>query len=250
MIKRLIVVCEVLLVAIIGLVIYQHIQPSIPKGRVLAVKMVSTPVVQTQTPTPTIENTCNDLLVLVNKDDAIPASYVPPDLVNLGSYGIAVTSSDDEGRLIMVPDLKNMINTANADGINLSVLSPYRSFQTQETLHTEYVAEDGESEADQFSALPGHSQHQLGTAIDFTTDEISNQLSQGFGGTKAGQWMLANAYKYGFVLSYPQGEENVTGYEYEPWHYRYIGVANALDMENKGMILELYLEKYGVIPNC
>jgi D-alanyl-D-alanine carboxypeptidase len=92
------------------------------------------------------------------------------------------------------------------------------------------------------SARAGHSQHQLGTAIDFSSAEINDGLSGIFANTQASKWLNENAWKYGFVISYPEGGEYATGYSYESWHYRYIGRSNAQEMINSGMILEKYLQ--------
>lgn len=94
---------------------------------------------------------------------------------------------------------------------------------------------------DKVSARAGHSQHQLGTAVDFSSSEIADGLGGTFSSTKASKWLANNAWKYGFAISYPQGYESTTGYSYESWHYRYIGKTYAQEMVNSGMILEVYL---------
>jgi len=220
-----------------------------PTITIIATKSVSTPTVSEVTPT-TMQNTCNDLLVLVDKTHALPESYVPPDLVYLNKYNIPVTSNSLEARELIVGNLQKLFTAADAAHINLTVVSPYRSYQSQSEVYNSYVSQYGVASANQFSAIPGHSQHQLGTAIDFSTSSLGGQLEQSFAGTKAGTWLLANAYLYGFYLSYPEGSENVTGYEYEPWHFRYIGVSSAAALKSSGLIMQTYLEKYGVMPNC
>lgn len=136
-----------------------------------------------------------------------------------------------------------MINSAKKDGIDLSIVSGYRSYQTQVSTYNYWLSKNNNNVeyVDTFSARPGHSQHQLGTAIDFSSSEIGDVLGDSFDNTNASKWLIENAYKYGFVISYPKGHENVTGYKYESWHYRYIGKENALEMKNSGMILENYL---------
>jgi D-alanyl-D-alanine carboxypeptidase len=99
---------------------------------------------------------------------------------------------------------------------------------------------------DTFSARAGHSQHQLGTVIDFSTNEIGDKLGDEFSNTRASKWLSQNAHKYGFIISYPKGCENITGYKHESWHYRYIGVENVQSMINSGEILELYLRSYNL----
>ena len=223
-----------------------HTNPTISAP--VATKIVPTPT-PIPTPIPTEQNTCNDLLVLVNKQYALPSTYQPPDLVYLADFGIPTSSSGLEVRAIIIADLQRLFADAKRDGISLVVVSPYRSYATQELLHNNYVQSEGETAADASSALPGHSQHQLGTAIDFGTNSDSN-LDEGFGNTAAGEWLAKNAYLYGFYIAYPANSESITGYEFEPWHYRYIGVQNALNLANSGMIMELYLEKFGILPNC
>lgn len=196
------------------------------------------------------KNTCNDLLVIVNKKFSLPSTYTPTYLVMLKKYNIPVMSNDLQGSIDMVGDLKKLINDANKVGINISALSTYRSYRSQEEVYNGYVSSVGVNEANTFSALPGHSQHQLGLAIDFTTDEMSNSIGQSFSDTKAGKWLDKNANTYGFFLSYPNGYEDITGYEYEPWHYRYIGEENISLINNSKDILEKFLNKYGSIPNC
>ncbi len=142
--------------------------------------------------------------------------------------------------------LKEMAQAAKTDGANLIILSSYRSYWEQQNTFSGWVASAGLQAAQTFSARPGYSQHQLGSAVDFTSDQISRGLASDFEKTKEGLWLAANAFKYGFVLSYPKGEEAVTGYTYEPWHYRYIGGENAQKMINSGLILENYLRRFGV----
>jgi D-alanyl-D-alanine carboxypeptidase len=219
------------------------------------------PPVQMPTPTPasTIptsappvggESTCNDLLVLVDKTYGLSENYAPPDRVYLANYSIPVSASATAGRLVMISDLQRLFADSVGAGIDLKVISAYRSYSLQASIYASYVQQYGEAQANTFSAQPGHSQHQLGTAVDFSTNEIGYELSQNFGNTKAGQWLLANAYKYGFYLSYPLGQDSITGYMYEPWHFRYVGARNALNIQQSGIIMQTYLQQYGPRPNC
>ena len=147
-------------------------------------------------------------------------------------------------RSIVINDLTDLVNAAESDGIDLSIVSAYRSYSTQASTYQYWVNYNNGcvSCADKISARAGHSQHQLGTTLDFSSSEVSDSLGIRFADTKASAWLVKNAYKYGFVLSFPQGYESVTGYSYEAWHYRYIGKTNALEMKNSGMILENYLQ--------
>ncbi|PKN02990.1 hypothetical protein CVU76_03115 [Candidatus Dojkabacteria bacterium HGW-Dojkabacteria-1] len=184
----------------------------------------------------------NDLLVLVNKQYKLPSTYAPSDLVRASNSGIR-RGENYYLRNILITDLTDMINSANSEGIDLSIVSGYRSYQTQVSTYNYWLSKNNNNVeyVDTFSARPGHSQHQLGTAIDFSSSEIGDVLGDSFSNTNASKWLIENAYKYGFVISYPKGYESVTGYKYESWHYRYIGKENALEMKNSGMILENYL---------
>ena len=186
----------------------------------------------------------DDLLVLVNKEYRLSESYVPSGLVSASLSGIRRGGSYLL-RNIVIDDLRNLVNQATSDGVDLSIRSGYRSYQDQLSTYNYWLKYNGNNAdyADRVSARAGHSQHQLGTAIDFSTSEIQDGIGGQFAPTKAAKWLEENAYKYGFVISFPRGYESVTGYNYESWHYRYIGKANAQEMINSGKILEIILER-------
>jgi len=189
----------------------------------------------------------DDLLVLVNKQYKLPSSYAPKDLVKASKSGIR-RGENYYLRSIVIPDLTRMITDAKSEGVDLSIVSGYRSYQTQIDTYNYWLKMNNgnTSLVDTFSARAGHSQHQLGTVIDFSTNEIGDKLGDEFSNTKASKWLSQNAYKYGFVISYPKGYENITGYKHESWHYRYIGVENAQNMINSRKILELYLRDHNL----
>ena len=124
-----------------------------------------------------------------------------------------------------------MIDAGNASGVNILALSAYRSFGTQAALKNAYKVTYGKGTANQFSADQGYSELQLGTAIDFSTLKTKGALD-GFEKTPEYIWLTNNAYKYGFVLSYPKGNKY---YEYEPWHWRFVGIALATKLHNDNM---------------
>ena len=159
--------------------------------------------------------------VLVDKTHPIGESYLPPDLVRLTDYPLAVARNDLELRKAIMPEVVAMSRAAKADGVTLLFSSTYRSYSYQTYVYNREVRLYGKKVADSESAVPGTSQHQLGTAIDF------GSISDAFEKTAASRWLVANAWEYGFSLSYPQGYEQVTGYRYESWHYRYITKAGA-----------------------
>ena len=131
--------------------------------------------------------------------------------------------------------LQEMFDGAAADGITLWIVSGFRSYDTQYTIYNNYVARDGQGAADRYSARPGHSEHQTGLAFDL------NSLEQSFGETAEGKWLKAHSWEYGFIIRYPEGKEDITGYMYEPWHVRYFGKEVAKSLYDSGLTLEEYL---------
>ncbi|MFO7780914.1 MAG: M15 family metallopeptidase [Spirochaetia bacterium] len=165
-------------------------------------------------------------LRLVDKDHALPADAVPDDLVVLDRYAEVLTlnRSGLSLRAVLIPDLIAMVEAARQDGILLPVSSTYRSYEYQAGLFERHVENLGEEQASRVSARPGTSQHQLGTALDF------GSITLEFADTAAGKWLAAHAGDYGFSMSYPDGYEELTGYSYEPWHFRWVG-RTATEME-------------------
>ena len=178
-----------------------------------------------------------DLFVLVDKKHALPQGYEPVDLVSLNTYPLATTRKDLRLRTAVMDAVMEMQAAAMADGIRLVFASSYRSYEYQDGLFKRYVASHGEAEASRFSARPGTSQHQLGTAVDF------DPIDDAFATTKAGAWMSANGWRYGFSLSFPAGIEHVTGYIWESWHYRYITKPGAqLEKDYFGGVQQYFIE--------
>ena len=161
----------------------------------------------------------NDILV-ANKTYALPSSYSPGGLLNE-----------------FMDAFNKMQTDALSEGISLSIISGYRSYDRQNILYNNYAARDGKTAADTYSARAGHSEHQTGLAADI------NSLNQSWINTNEGQWLHHNCYKYGFIIRYPEGKENITGYMYEPWHIRFVGVDVATTLYNGGnwISLEEYL---------
>ncbi len=158
-----------------------------------------------------------ELFWLVDKNHSLSESYEPPDLVFLREYGTLLINREDlRLRELILPDLFRMVKAAREEGIDLLISSAYRSYSYQKQVFAYHVERLGREEAEKESAEPGKSQHQLGTTIDF------GSITFEFALTEAGKWLAANARRYGFSLSYPEGYEELTGYIYEPWHYRYI----------------------------
>jgi zinc D-Ala-D-Ala carboxypeptidase len=176
------------------------------------------------------------LLLPVDRTRGLPDGYRPPDLTWLGGRTV---------REFVKPDALAMIDAASSEGIELAPISGYRSPEEQELAFESAVwsamAREGEtdraaaeSRMARFVAPPGHSQHQLGTAIDFSTWEMNYALQPRFAETAAGNWLEQHAWQFGFVLSYTRQGEARSGYAYEPWHYRWIGrdLAAVLKQDN------------------
>ena len=161
-----------------------------------------------------------------------PADFEPSDL----SLPIGVPNNFSQPlRDAAARAVETMHTNAVAQGVNFGIISAYRDYATQVSLYKQYVARDGQEVADTYSARPGHSEHQTGLAVDFGDGGACN-LNACFASTAAGQWLAANAANYGFVLRYPNGQDAVTGFTYEPWHFRYIGVAAAQEMRRSGTL--------------
>ncbi len=174
-------------------------------------------------------NLDNDL-TLINKIYQVDASYVPDVYPIEGGY---LRQGAKDAYIKMKKQAAN-------EGVNLTIGSSYRSYGYQETVFNGYLANDSYSTVLSYSAYPGTSEHQSGLVIDFV-EGSSCDYSECFKDTASGTWLKNNGYKYGFILRYPKGKENITGYIFEPWHYRYVGVENATKIHNDGITLEEYL---------
>jgi D-alanyl-D-alanine carboxypeptidase len=177
--------------------------------------------------------------VLVDTARALPPEFGPSDLHNIADAGFPFTDGLAV-RALVVADLDALRQAAAANGTPLSILAAYRSHAQQADLYERRVDELGDAEAGSRVARPGHSEHQLGTTIDVTT-EGATDVDQSWGATAHGQWVATNAHKYGFLLSYPQGASEHTCYDYEPWHLRYVGRELAADVIDSGLSLREYL---------
>jgi D-alanyl-D-alanine carboxypeptidase len=179
---------------------------------------------------------------LVDKTRAMPAEYVPPDLVTLepidSSPRPAITL---KLRREAADAMHRMLAQARGASMFIVAISAYRDYIYQEQVFQEEVRLYGQRQAERESALAGHSEHQLGTAIDFSTRQFAYNTEDAFGTSAEGRWLQQHAMEFGFVLSYPLDKEAVTGYIYEPWHYRFIGVNNAQTLQKSGGTLEEWL---------
>jgi zinc D-Ala-D-Ala carboxypeptidase len=220
------------------------------------VPTVSTPATQQISPPQVPEaaqnadvDRCDDPKVLVDRKHALPADYAPDDLVSLKGLGVPVFGQDALLRREAAENLESLVASAATAGEELAVVSGYRSYEDQRASYARLVSVFGKG-ADRTSAPPGHSQHQLGTAVDFTNAAVGYEVVRRFGRTTAAGWLQEHAHEHGFVLSYPPGRHAKTGYHWEPWHYRYVGAENARRAIENPLGLQGLLMQEGVLPNC
>lgn len=187
-----------------------------------------------------------DELVLVNKNYALPETYKPSDLV-IPNVEFATSAEQNLLKKEAAIALEKMFEAAKTEGVYLFARSGYRSFQTQVQLYNDYVSTYGKEQADFFSARAGHSEHQTGLAIDVTSSYVNYQLDNNFHLTVEGKWIQENAHRFGFIVRYGQGKEALTGFQYEPWHLRYVGVEVATEISNNNWLLEDYLLMHNLI---
>lgn len=163
--------------------------------------------------------------VIVNKQHPLsPQSYTPADL-RFPNVSLRIPGATEmQLRAQPAAALETMFTAAQAAGQNLQVTTAFRGYEYQKTLYDGYVATQGQAEADTQSARPGYSEHQTGLAADIRPQSGTCYLEACFGTTPEGVWLATNAYKYGFIIRYPVDKTAITGYSYEPWHIRYIGV--------------------------
>jgi len=166
------------------------------------------------------------LRALVDKKHSLPTGYAPSDLVALADGSYRVSRNGLTLRRAAAASLDEMAKAARADGVTLLVSSTYRSYEYQTQVYNRNVKEMGQAAADRESARPGHSQHQTGLVVDF------GSIDDSFAATAAGRWMTANASRFGWSLSFPDGYEEVTGYRWESWHYRYVGKTLSAFIDN------------------
>jgi zinc D-Ala-D-Ala carboxypeptidase len=221
--------------------------PPAPSISTSAPSATSTPTA-TPSPSPTFDTTLfsiddpASIWVVVNKLRPLQPVDYQPALVTANVKHVYAP--------LMRPDaaaaLEQMFAAAVAEGAGeLQLQNSYRSYATQVAVHTQQVSQYGQATADAQSARPGFSEHQTGYSLDIATLPNVCAIQECFGATPQGQWLAANAYRFGFVLRYPQGKQAVTGYIFEPWHFRYVGVELAAEMHRTGVTT---LEEFFGLP--
>lgn len=182
-----------------------------------------------------------DQLAIINKENALPEDYEPHDLVVPDvRFPFEEDLPKKQLRAPAAEALEALFSEAEAAGYELFAQSGYRGYDTQVSLFKAYADEHGEEEANIFSARPGESEHQTGLAMDITSESVSYQLTTDFGETPEGQWVAENAHTFGFIIRYEEGKEDVTQYQFEPWHLRYVGVKAATEMVENNLTMEEY----------
>ncbi|APH04729.1 M15 family metallopeptidase [Bacillus weihaiensis] len=191
-----------------------------------------------------IENPTN-VLAMVNKDYSLPSTYKPEDLV-IPNVEFSFGEAEVEKRYLReeaAHALEELFSLAKKDQIELFAVSGYRSYSRQQGIFNSEKEAKGEVEAMQAVALAGQSEHQTGLAMDVTSRSVNLEITEEFGQTEEGMWVEENAHLAGFIVRYPKGKEEITGYQYEPWHLRYVGKEKATTMFEHQLTLEEYFNR-------
>jgi len=249
--RRTVIVASIAAVVIVALVVVAVVVFS-PKGDPVPMPTPSnspTPTTSstpsstptpTPTPTPTFDSSAQSIddpssyWVVVNKLRPLnPADFEAPDLVDVP----VAYANEPVMRQVASDAVVAMFAAfaAESGGLQMQSQSAYRSYGSQESVYAGWVSSLGQEAADLTSARPGYSEHQTGLAIDVSADPANCSLDQCFADTPQGQWLAANGWRFGFIVRYPNGKTDITGYEYEPWHMRYVGVELATEMHNTGI---------------
>lgn len=189
-------------------------------------------------------NTCqavnySSIKALVNKYSYLPSTYAPTDLVTISAQNSTRTVSM---RKEAAQAFEKMSNDARSKGYIIKAHSTYRSYEQQKSIYNSYVLDDGQAAADTYSARPGFSEHQTGLVADVVASNSTDITD--FDKYKENRYVLENAHKFGFIVRYPVGKENITGYKSEPWHLRYIGVETATKIKNLNITYDEYCAKF------
>ncbi|MCA0988146.1 M15 family metallopeptidase [Guptibacillus algicola] len=186
----------------------------------------------------------DSIYVVANKERNLPADFVPENLVE---PDVPFYANEGDPKRLMVEEaakaLEEMFDAANKDGMQLKAVSGYRSYERQEAIFAYNADRYGAEKANRVSAHAGQSEHQTGLTMDISAPSLGGSLSEKFGSTPEGEWVAENAYMYGFVVRYLKGKEEITGYQYEPWHVRYVGKEAAKEIHEAGITLEEFFAK-------
>ncbi|GKX30880.1 hypothetical protein SH1V18_33600 [Vallitalea longa] len=187
----------------------------------------------------------SDIHVLVNKERNLPSDYKPDDLIKPDiKFSFEGENEKRYLREAAAHALEELVAEANQEGIEIVGVSGFRSYSKQNSIFNYNVNKRGYEAANKISAKPGQSEHQTGLAIDVSCAGVGYALQERFGKLEEGKWLAENAHKFGFIIRYEKGKEDITGYQYEPWHIRYLGKDIAEDIYEKGITYEEYFEQY------
>lgn len=181
-------------------------------------------------------------LMLVNKHNSLPSNYIPKDMM-IPNVPFDEDRISEKNFLCnkATSHLEKLFKHALKNDVILTAISGYRSYIRQSEIYNNSIKKNGLAYTDKYVAKPGQSEHQTGLAMDISTPKINNQLEEHFYDTMEGQWLNKYCYKFGFIIRYPINKEHITGYNYEPWHIRYVGIHNATKIHNNKITLEEYL---------
>jgi D-alanyl-D-alanine carboxypeptidase len=193
-----------------------------------------------------LEDRERGLLILVNKENPVDRDYKPDDLTQVKYYAPGRAESTRYLKAEAAEAFHRLAEAAAAEGMEIKMTTAYRSYDFQKILFDNYAAKEGEEKANTYSARPGQSEHQTGLAADVSSPVVDWQLSNDYGNTKEGKWLADNAYRFGFILRFPEGKEEITGYQYEPWHIRYVGMTAAKEIHDYDLTLEEFLTFNGM----
>lgn len=186
----------------------------------------------------------DEALLMLDRSYALPAGYEPGDLVAASEAGLAGASGMKLVRKVVVEDLSAMVEAWDEAGLTITIESAYRSYASQAATFDSWLARLPYDEAVSRTARPGHSEHQLGTALDLTSPGWSGRFGDWAAESAEGAWMADHGWEYGFVMSYPEAGREATCFSYEPWHYRWIGRDEAASHRESGLDLRRYLERH------
>ncbi|BBF44523.1 D-alanyl-D-alanine carboxypeptidase [Lachnospiraceae bacterium KM106-2] len=189
---------------------------------------------------PKLDTTPDSLTVLVNKELPLPSDYIPSDLTE---PNIEFDERSGQKKLLRkkaATAIEKLCAGAKEEGYTITGVSGYRSYARQQEIYYKNIRKYGKTYTSQYSAAPGYSEHQTGLSMDVSSPSFSNNLDEDFINTDEGKWLNKNCYKYGFIIRFPKGKEEQTGYSYEPWHIRYVGVELATYIMKNNLCLEEY----------
>lgn len=193
-----------------------------------------------------LNNDDNRLYELVNKDNILQENYTPSNLV-YPKVNCVISGKDNRNlmRREAATALEEMFNGARKDNIELYLNSAFRAYLTQKAVYD--AGGEKNTNNGEYIAKPGESEHQTGLAVDISSKRVNYKLDEDFANTREGKWLQENSYKYGFILRYPKDKEAITGYNYEAWHYRYVGIELAKYLHENNVTLDEVYSKINIV---